>query len=411
MSFLVEKRDYLHKLIEDNKNVYIQISHQIHENPEIGNEEFFASSTLIDLLESANFQVEKGIAGHETSFYAIKDSGIEGPTVAFLAEYDALPSIGHADGHNIIGTASVAASISLAEMLNETGGRIIVLGTPAAEGGSKGSSKGNFVRLGYLEDVDVALIISPSSKTTLSCETLALESLDFHFIGQATHPTAASNKTINALEAVVQFFNGIHALRSQLPSDISIHGIITHGGDSPNIIPFFASARIHVSAKNWKKTEEISEKVRFLANGATLVTGTSVKIERFQNEVQDFVVNSVLDEVIHSEFEAIGEVVYTESKHYNDSTDAGNISYVVPTARPSIKIGPDDLVAHTIEFREAAKSKAADEALIKGAKVLATTGYRILTDAKLLHQIRKEFNASLARKAKADGMGVCDLKD
>ncbi|MEI4769646.1 amidohydrolase [Psychrobacillus sp. FJAT-51614] len=411
MSFLVEKREYINKLIEDNKDIYIQTSQQIHANPEVGNEEFFASTKLIKLLENADFQVNKGIAGHETSFFALRDSGIEGPTIAFLAEYDALPSIGHADGHNIVGTASVAASIALAELLNETGGRIIVLGTPAEEGGSNGSAKGNFIKHGYIEDIDVALLIRPAGKTTLTLETLAMDSLDFHFLGEASHATASPEIVTNALEAVIHFFNGVSALRSQLPSNVSINGIITHGGDASNIIPYFASARFHISAKTWKETEEISKKVRFIANGATLITGTSVKIERFQNEVQDFVVNSVLDEVVHSELEAIGEVVYTESKQYNDSTDVGNISYVVPTARPSIKIGPDDLIAHTIEFREAAKSEAANEALIKGAKALATTGYRILTDAKLLHQIRKDFNASLARKAKEDGMDVCDLKD
>ena len=183
-----------------------------------------------------------------------------------------------------------------------------------------------------------------------------------------------------------------------MPSNVRIHGIITHGGDAPNIIPDYASARFYIRAESWKHTEEVAQKVHAIANGAALATGASVRIERFQNEVQDFVLNSKLDEILHSELEAVGEFVHTEKRKGKGSTDAGNISYAVPTAHPHIKIGPDDLVGHTIEFREAAKSQLGNEALIKGAKALASTGYRILTDAELLHNIRKDHEVALAKK-------------
>lgn len=398
MSIVKERRELLTKSIDDKRELYIQTSQDIHAIPEIGNQEFYASAKHVELLKNAGFEVTTAVAGHETAFYAVKDSGKEGPTIAYLAEYDALPGIGHACGHNIIGTTSVAAGIALAEALSETGGRVVVLGTPAEEGGPNGSAKGSFVRHGYLKDVDVALMIHPAGKTSLTSETLAVDPLDFHFYGQAAHASGSPEQGINALDAVILLFNGINALRQQLPSDVRIHGIITHGGDAPNIIPDFASARFYIRAETWKKTEEVAEKVRAIANGATLATGAAVKIERFQNEVQDFVLNTVLDEVLHSELEAVGEVVHTEKRKGKGSTDAGNISYAVPTAHPHIKIGPDDLIAHTIEFREAAKSEAGNEALIKGAKALASTGYRILTDAQLLHNIRKEYEASLARK-------------
>ncbi len=399
MSIVKEETNVLFQSIENNRALYIQTSQDIHAKPEIGNEEVYASAKHVALLENAGFEVKTAVAGHETSFYAVKDSGKEGPTIAYLAEYDALPGLGHACGHNIIGTTSVAAGIALAEALPETGGRVVVLGTPAEEGGPNGSAKGSFVRHGFLKDVDVALMIHPSGKTATTGESLAVDPLDFHFYGKPAHAAGSPEAGINALDAVIQLFNGISALRQQLPSDVRIHGIITHGGDAPNIIPEYASARFYIRAASWQKTVEVSDKVRNVAEGAALATGATVKIERFQNEVKDLVLNSVLDNILDEELSALGEVVHTEKREGKGSTDAGNISYEVPTAHPYIKIGPDNLVAHTDEFREAAKSEQGDEALITGAKALASTGHRLLTDFELLHRVKKEFERALAAKA------------
>ncbi|WP_413377249.1 M20 family metallopeptidase [Alkalihalobacillus sp. 1P02AB] len=391
-------KDVLFQSVENNRELYIKTSQDIHANPEIGNQEVYASGKHVEILEKAGFEVTTAVAGHETSFYAVKDSGQDGPTVAFLAEYDALPGIGHACGHNIIGTTSVAAGIALAEALPEIGGRVAVLGTPAEEGGPNGSAKGSFVKHGYLKDVDVALMLHPSGKTALTGETLAVDPLEFHFFGKPAHAAGSPEKGINALDAVIQLFNGINALRQQLPSDVRIHGIITHGGDAPNIIPEYASARFYIRAETWSKTEEVSTKVRAIAEGAALATGATVKIERFQNEVKDFVLNSVLDQTLHEALEALGETVHTEKRKSKGSTDAGNISYEVPTAHGYIKIGPDDLVGHTVEFREAAKSEQGNQALITGAKSLASTGYRLLTDSELLHRVKKEYDRALTAK-------------
>ncbi|MGG0644349.1 M20 family metallopeptidase [Sporosarcina gallistercoris] len=398
MSTIISDRDVIIRSIESNRDLYIQTSQEIHANPEIGNQEFFASEKHVNLLKDEGFEVTTAVAGHETSFYAVKDSGIPGPAIAFLAEYDALPGLGHACGHNIIGTASVAAGIALSKIISESGGRVVVLGTPAEEGGPNGSAKGSFVKHGYLEGIDTALMIHPSGKTALTSETLAVDPLDFHFYGKPAHASGSPEKGINALDAVIQLFNGINALRQQLPSDVRIHGIITHGGDAPNIIPEYASARFFIRAESWSKTVETSDKVRAIAEGAALATGAEVQIKRFQNEVKDFVLNSVLDGILSEELAAVGEIVHTEKRIGKGSTDAGNISYEVPTAHPYIKIGSDELIGHTDEFREAAKSSVGDEALIKGAKVLAATGYRLLTDAELLHRVKKEFEKSLNEK-------------
>ncbi|PGL67478.1 M20 family metallopeptidase [Bacillus sp. AFS055030] len=384
------QREQIVKSIEESKDVYLEISHKIHEKPEIGNQEFFASETHTKILVEAGFDVTRNIAGHETGFVARKKSSKQGPTIAFLAEYDALPGLGHACGHNIIGTTSVAAGIALAEVISETGGEVVIFGTPAEEGGPNGSAKGSFVKNGLLEGVDAALMLHPSGKTGLSTPSLAVDPLDFHFYGRAAHAAGSPEHGINALDAVIQLFNGINALRQQLPTDVRIHGIITHGGDAPNIIPEYASARFFIRASTWKRTEEVSTKIRNIAEGAALATGSTVKIERFQNEVHDFIINQSLDEIVGEELSLLGEVVHGKSGGLG-STDAGNVSHVVPTSHAYIKIGPDDLIAHTNEFREAARSPRGDHALIKGAKALALTGYRLITDKNLMEKVQNEF--------------------
>lgn len=398
MALIKEAAQSISQSIDAKRTKYIQTSHEIHARPEIGNQEFFASTLLISLLEEAGFVVDKSVAGHETAFFARKKSELSGPTIAYLAEYDALPGIGHACGHNIIGTTSVAAAIALSETLDVVGGEVVVFGTPAEEGGPNGSAKGSFVKHGFLKEIDAALMLHPSGNSAITGPSLAVDPLEFHFYGKPAHAAGSPEKGINALDAVLQLFNSINALRQQLPSDARVHGIITHGGDAPNIIPEYAAARFYIRGDSWKTTAETARKVRAIAEGAALATGATVKIERFQNEVRDLVLTSPLDDVIRSELEAQGEIVADSRIPGLGSTDAGNISYEVPTAHGYIKIGPETLIAHTEEFREAAKSDQGDEALIRGAKALANTGYRLLTDKNLLEQIKTAHQASLKLK-------------
>ncbi|EIM05729.1 hypothetical protein A1A1_14634 [Planococcus antarcticus DSM 14505] len=388
MTLIKDARQTISLSIDSRHTAYIEISQAIHAKPEIGNEEFYASSLLIDLLEDAGFTVDKGVASHDTAFVASKTSSLPGPTIAYLAEYDALPGIGHACGHNIIGTTSVAAAIALSETLDVTGGRVIVLGTPAEEGGPNGSAKGSFVKHGLLEGIDAALMLHPSGNSAVTGPSLAVDPLEFHFHGKPAHAAGSPEQGINALDAVLQLFNSINALRQQLPSDARVHGIITHGGDAPNIIPEYAAARFYIRGDSWKKTSDTARKIRAIAEGAALATGSTVKIERFQNEVRDLVITPALDVIVRSELEALGEAVADSRISGLGSTDAGNISYEVPTAHGYIKIGPESLIAHTAEFREAAKSEQGHNALIKGAKALANTGYRLLTESALLEEVR-----------------------
>jgi amidohydrolase len=285
------------KNVEDNKELYLSTSHRIHENPEIGNEEFFASSLLTDILLKEGFEVEKAVAGHETSFVARIKSNKPGPSIAFLAEYDALPGLGHACGHNIIGTTSVAAAIAVSKVLSETGGEAVVFGTPAEEGGPNGSAKGSFVKHGLVNGIDAALMIHPNSETRLTSSSLAVDPLDFEFIGKPAHASANPHEGINALDAVIQLFNGINALRQQLPGDVRIHGIITHGGDAPNIIPEYAKARFYIRAATRTGLNEVTQRVKAVAEGAALATGAKLNVIAFQNEVDNLLLNNCYNAV------------------------------------------------------------------------------------------------------------------
>ena len=375
--------------VELNKELYLSTSHEIHERPEIGNEEFFASARLIKILEDEGFEVEKAVAGHETSFVARKKSERPGPSIAFLAEYDALPGLGHACGHNIIGTTSVAAAIALSKVLDETGGEAVVFGTPAEEGGPNGSAKGSFVKHGLVKGIDAALMLHPSGQTRLTTSSLAVDPLDFEYIGKPAHAAASPHEGINALDAVIQLFNGINALRQQLTDDVRIHGIITHGGDAPNIIPEYAKARFFIRAATRSRLNEVTRRVKAVAEGAALATGAKLNVIAFQNEVDNILLNDRYNEVFKNVIEELGETVATDERDGIGSTDAGNISQVLPTIHPYIKIGSDNLVAHTVPFREAAASPQGDQALLKGAKALALTAFQLITDQDLLKEDRK----------------------
>lgn len=386
--------------VESQREKYISTSHSIHQKPEIGNEEFFASKLLSDILEEEGFVVERAVAGHETSFLARKKSGTPGPVIAYLAEYDALPGLGHACGHNIIGTTSVGAAIALSKVLDTTGGEVVILGTPAEEGGPNGSAKGSFVKHGLLNGVDAAMMVHPANSTRVTSTSLAVDPLDFEYRGVPAHAAASPHEGVNALDAVIQLFNGINALRQQLPDDVRIHGIITHGGDAPNIIPEYAKARFFIRAASRSALNEVTKKVKAVAEGAALATGAELNVIAFQNEVDNLLLNKTFDRVFIEAIEQFGETVDLNDREGLGSTDAGNISQVVPTIHPFIKIGPENLVGHTVPFREAAASPQGDEALIKGAKALALTGLKLLTDHQLLSAIKEEL---LERKQEQAG--------
>lgn len=387
----MENRKVVLEFIENSKAEYLALSHHIHANPEIGNEEYKSSQLLIEKLEKNGFSIERNIAGYETGFIATYSSGKSGATIGYLAEYDALPGLGHACGHNIIGTQSVLAGIALKQIIDEIGGTVKVFGTPAEEGGINGSAKAGYAKENIFAGVDVAMMIHPGRDSFLTLTTLAVDVFEVEYFGKAAHAAANPEDGINALDAMLQFYNGINALRQQMKNKDMVHGVIVNGGDAPNIIPDYTKARFFTRSLRRKDLDVLTKKVQNIAEGAALQTGTTLKFNFIQNGVDDFYINNPFDEVYREIATELGDNIVEETSGSYGSTDAGNVSQVIPTIHPHIKIGSSDLVAHTIEFREAAKSEMGDNALILGAKTLALVGKELIENKEKLQEIKDYF--------------------
>lgn len=382
----MENKQIVLDYIENEKYKYLEMSHQIHQRPELGNEEIFASRTLTETLTQHVFEVETNIAGHATGFIASYDSGQTGPTIGYLAEYDALPGLGHACGHNIIGTASTFAGIALKQVIDKVGGKVIVLGCPAEEGGENGSAKATYVKEGIIDDLDIALMVHPGNETYRTINTLAVDVLDVKFFGKSAHASENADEAKNALDAMISYFNGVAQLRQHIKSSQRVHGVILDGGQAANIIPDFTHARFYTRATSRHELDILTERVGQIAKGAALQTGCDYEFGPIQNGVNEFIKSSKLDDLFAKYATEMGEAVIDDDFGYG-STDTGNVSHVVPTIHPHIKIGSRNLVGHTHRFREAAASTHGDQALIRGAKILSLMGLELLTNQALFDEI------------------------
>lgn len=372
--------------IENNKYDYVEISHRIHERPELGNEEIFASRTLIDKLKENDFDIETDIAGHATGFIATYDSGQEGPVIGYLAEYDALPGLGHACGHNIIGTASVLAGSALKQVIDRIGGKVVVLGCPAEEGGENGSAKASYVKADIIDAIDIALMIHPGNATYPTIDTLAVDVLDIKFYGKSAHASENADEALNALDAMISYFNGVAQLRQHIKKSQRVHGVILDGGKAANIIPDFTHARFYTRATTRKELDILTEKVNQIARGAAIQTGCDYEFGPIQNGVNEFIKTPKLDELFEKYALEVGEDVSHDDFGFG-STDTGNVSHIVPTIHPHVKIGSRNLVGHTHRFREAAASVHGDQALIHGAKIIALMGLELIENKGLFDEI------------------------
>ncbi len=371
--------------------VYQEIAQNIHAKPEVSNYEFYACEVLSEQLKKEGFDVKVNVAGHRTGFDARYTSSKPGPVIAFLAEYDALQGIGHACGHNIFGATSLLAAASLKQVIDDIGGEIRVYGTPGEEGGENGSAKGSFVREGFLKDVDAALCVHPGYKHTLSGPSLANDPVDVEFFGRASHAAAQPEHGINALDAVLNVYSSINALREHLPSDVRIHGIITHGGDAPNVVPEYASARFYLRALTRPTLNDVYTKFENIVKAAALATGCTYKFGLFQNSVDNTVVTPLFDALYGRNLIENGETLSNEeSALVGGSSDVGNISQVVPVIQPTISISDTPITPHAIDFKAASISPRGIASIELGATLLAQTAFDLITNPDLLNEIKEQ---------------------
>jgi amidohydrolase len=338
-----------------------------------------------------------GTAGMTTAFKAQlgKNKG-EHPRVAILAEYDALPGLGHGCGHNLIGTSAIGAGLALEEVAPDLPGSIWVLGTPAEESAAPNSGgKVHMVNAGIFDDVDAAIMFHPGTETAVTLDrSLAARGFEFYFHGRAAHAAGAPEEGINALDAVVLMYNAISALRQQVRSDVRIHGIILSGGAAANIIPDYAAIRYRTRADDSEYLEDIVQRVVACAEGAARATGCKLEWKEYMPGYENTMPNKVLLELMTTNLRSIGVSVTNERRRSGrGSTDFGNVSRRVPGIEARIAITDVlETPGHSVEFREAAGSDQGRQAMLVAAKGLAMTAVDLVTNPEYLKQAKAIFD-------------------
>jgi len=362
------------------------------QNPELSWYEVESARRLCDFLQSRGFAVERGVAGLETAFKATLDSGRFGPTIAFIAEYDALPGVGHGCGHNLIAAGAVGAAAGVQAVLGELGGKIMVFGTPAEEYSNNPQGKIVLLKAGAFAGIDACLMFHPWPFSAPINSSLAFIAFDVVFHGQTAHAAADPWNGRNALDAVIMLFNNISALRQQIRPDVRIHGIITDGGVVPNIIPERAAARFMLRARKYDQVQRILARVKACVEGAALATGTSFDFET-RCETADTVSLPALQSLTRANFAALG-VPFAEPVDWTASTDFGDVSYVIPCDSFFLSLDAGDLPWHSAEVARATIQEPALRSMLSGTKVLAMNAIDLLGEPALLAQARRELPGS-----------------
>jgi amidohydrolase len=378
--------------VDKRADALLEASHQIHEHPELGFEERFAHDLLTAILEDEDLAPDRGAFGVPTGFAA--RAGRAGPTIAVLCEYDALPGIGHACGHNIIAAAGLGAGLATAALADELGGRVLVLGTPAEEGGG---GKVRMAANGAFEGVDAAMMVHPAGADLCTMDVIAVQQIWVEYHGQAAHAAAFPYKGRNALDAAVLGYMNVAALRQHIRSDERVHGIFTNSGDKPNIVPKFASAQWYVRAATLRRLEPLKQRVLACLQAGADAAGCEMTYEWKDPAYADLRGNEPFMSLYAENAATLGRTVL-DPRHdpvsVVGSTDMGNVSYLVPSIHPMIKVAPVHVSIHTPEFTEFARSPDGDRAVLDGAKAMAMTVADLWLDPEALATVQATFAAS-----------------
>ena len=364
------------------------LSNKIHDNPELAYEEVKACAWLSEFLGRQGFKVEQGVGGVETAFRATIETG-EGPTIAILCEYDALPGIGHACGHNVIATSGAGAGAALAAVKGQLPkGRVQVIGTPAEEGGG---GKIKLIKAGVFKDVDAAMMIHGFDRTLLHQDLLGIARATLEFRGKASHASADPWEGVNALDACVQTYSAVAMLRQQIRPDCRIHGIITSGGAAANIIPEYAAATFYMRAPHIDTMWELYRRVVACAEGAATASGCSLTVTQHESVYEPMRSSRVLLDLFKVNMIAVGLMEGAPIPDRKGSSDVGNVSQVLPTIQPMIGIAPVGMAIHTRDFADAAVKPLARRGMLAAAKTMAMTTFDLLAEPARVTAAKKEF--------------------
>lgn len=373
--------------IDTQRHQLNELSLKIHTNPELGFHEVKATTWLTQYLEEKGFSIERGICGLPTAFRASYGQGK--PAIAILAEYDALPGLGHACGHNLIATCAVGAAVASKLAIDQFGGSILVIGTPAEEtyGG-----KVIMADKGAFNNVDMAMMVHTGVYDTATIQALANQSLEVEFFGKSAHAAARPEAGINALEAMLNSFAAINSLRQHIKSTARIHGIITDGGQAANIVPAHCAGNFLVRAEDNTYLDELKERVLNCFVGAATASGARLEYRWGKVRYAPMRNNLTLARLFRQNMQSLGRrmQLFNPNSAFG-STDMGNVSQLVPSIHPIVAIAPKDVLGHSPQFAEAAASETGIRGLIDAAKALAMTAVDLVINPNIATKVKKEF--------------------
>ena len=388
----------IHTLIADRIDTVgdelAKISRAIHAQPELAFKEYFACETLTDALKRHGFTPQTGVFTLETAFEAQINSPQEGPTVAILAEYDALPGIGHACGHNIIATAALGAALGLKAVQEVLPGHVRLIGTPAEE---RGGGKELMARAGAFDGVDAAMMIHPAGVNLASMPCICVAEVQVVYHGKSAHASAMPHKGINALDGLFLAYQAISNLRQHIRSSERIHGIITQGGDAPNIVPNQTTGEFYVRAANEKDLAKLKPRVQACFDAGATGSGCKVDVNWANVDYLDLNTNWPLADQFRRHGENLGRkfVPFEQALKFGaGSTDMGNVSYRVPSIHPMLAVAPPQVVIHNPEFTQWAGSEKGDQAVVDGAKAMALTTADFFLSKPLQQQVKQAYEIS-----------------
>ena len=391
------KQAIIEKINEDRPQLR-ELSLKIHDNPELGLHEFKACEWLTKYLASRNFVIEREICEMPTAFRATYGKGK--PRIGLLAEYDALPGVGHACGHNLICMIALGAAVAAKAAVDQYGGSIVVIGTPAEE---NYGGKIVMARKGAFSDLDAAMLVHPGSVDVAIEPAIACQQMNVEFFGKAAHASANPDGGINALDAMILSFNNINALRQQIQSTARIHGIITDGGQAANIIPAHSAGEFYVRAADDAYLDELLQKVLNCFISAGLATGARLEYKPDELRYASLKANVTLAQLYLNNMQALGrELRLSESSVPLNvgSTDMGNVSQVTAAIHPVLAVAPKGTSLHTVEFAVAAASEKGIDGLCDAAKAVAMTAADLLSSAEIMQKVRTEFEQGKKQEKK-----------
>jgi amidohydrolase len=376
------------KEVETQRDQLCELSLKIHSTPELGFHEVKASGWLTQYLGKNGFAIKRGISGLPTAFSGGYGKGK--PTIALLAEYDALPKLGHACGHNLIATSAVGAGVASKPAIDRFGGSILVIGTPAEElyGG-----KAIMVERGAFDNIDIAMMVHPEVYDAVTTQALACITLDIEFLGKAAHASAEPEAGINALEAMLQSFTAINSLRQHIKDTARIHGIITDGGEAANIVPAHSAGSFIIRAEDDAYLDELRERVLNCFVGAATATGARLEYHWDKVRYAPLRNNLVLARLFRQNMQSLGrKVLLSNPTKAFGSTDMGNVSQIVPSIHPHFAIAPKEVSAHSPEFAQAAASEQGIKGMLDSARALAMTVADLVTSPETVARVKQEFS-------------------